>query len=56
MCLLGLAALSSPVTTFAAEAYPSRPVHLIVGFTAGATSDVKPTLSITLMDNFWLLL
>jgi tripartite-type tricarboxylate transporter receptor subunit TctC len=40
MCLLGLAALSSPATTFAAEAYPSRPVHLIVGFTAGATSDV----------------
>jgi tripartite-type tricarboxylate transporter receptor subunit TctC len=24
----------------ATEAYPTRPIHLIVGFTAGATSDV----------------
>ncbi len=38
--LLGLAALSSPATVLAAETYPSRPIHLIVGFTAGATSDV----------------
>lgn len=40
LSLLGLAALSSPATARAAESYPSRPVHLIVGFTAGATSDV----------------
>src|SRR5215813_512995 len=43
MFLLSLAAISSPATAFAAdtgETYPSRPVHLIVGFTAGATSDV----------------
>lgn len=40
MCLLGLAAISSPATTLAAETYPSRPIHLVVGFTAGATSDV----------------
>src|SRR5262249_33846342 len=39
-CLLGVAAVSSPAMTFAAEAYPSRPIHLVVGFTAGATSDV----------------
>ncbi len=38
--LLGLAALSWPATALAAEAYPSRPIHLVVGFTAGATSDV----------------
>jgi tripartite-type tricarboxylate transporter receptor subunit TctC len=38
--LLGLAAILSPIGTFAAESYPSRPIHLIVGFTAGATSDV----------------
>jgi tripartite-type tricarboxylate transporter receptor subunit TctC len=40
MSLLGLAAISSPTMAFAADAYPSRPIHLIVGFTAGATSDV----------------
>ncbi len=40
MCLLGLAAVSSPARAFAAETYPSRPIHLVVGFTAGATSDV----------------
>jgi tripartite-type tricarboxylate transporter receptor subunit TctC len=40
MSLLSLAALSAPATALAAGAYPSRPVHLIVGFTPGATSDV----------------
>lgn len=40
MCLLGVAAVSSPAVAFAAEPYPSRPINLIVGFTAGATSDV----------------
>jgi tripartite-type tricarboxylate transporter receptor subunit TctC len=40
MTLLGFATILSPVGTFAAEIYPSRPIHLIVGFTAGATSDV----------------
>jgi tripartite-type tricarboxylate transporter receptor subunit TctC len=38
--LLGLAAILSPTSALAARAYPSRPIHLIVGFTAGATSDV----------------
>src|SRR5262249_1636941 len=38
--LLGLAAILSPLRTLAAESYPSRPIRLIVGFTAGATSDV----------------
>lgn len=40
MSLLSLAALSAPVAAFGAETYPSRPIHLVVGFTAGATSDV----------------
>jgi tripartite-type tricarboxylate transporter receptor subunit TctC len=40
LSLLGLAALSSPTKALAAEDYPTRPIHLIVGFTAGATSDV----------------
>jgi tripartite-type tricarboxylate transporter receptor subunit TctC len=40
MSLLSLAALSAPATALAAETYPTRPIHLIVGFTAGATSDV----------------
>lgn len=40
LSLLGVAALSSPATAWAADNYPSRPVHLVVGFTAGATSDV----------------
>jgi len=42
--LLGLAALLSPPAlareALAREAYPTRPVHLIVGFTPGAASDV----------------
>src|SRR5215469_7481355 len=38
--LLGLAAILSPLRTLAAESYPSRPIRLIVGFTAGATSDI----------------
>ncbi len=39
MSLLSLSAVLSPAA-LAAETYPSRPIHLIVGFTAGATSDV----------------
>jgi tripartite-type tricarboxylate transporter receptor subunit TctC len=38
--LLGLVAILSPIGALAGEAYPSRPIHLIVGFTGGATSDV----------------
>jgi tripartite-type tricarboxylate transporter receptor subunit TctC len=40
MTLLGFATILSPIGTLAAAVYPSRPIHLIVGFTAGATSDV----------------
>lgn len=40
LSLLGLAALLSPTGALAEGAYPSRPIHLIIGFTAGATSDV----------------
>jgi tripartite-type tricarboxylate transporter receptor subunit TctC len=38
--LLGLAALLAPPRAWAEDAYPSRPVHLIVGFTPGAASDI----------------
>lgn len=38
--LLGLAAIMSPRGALAAETFPTRPIHLIVGFTAGATSDI----------------
>jgi tripartite-type tricarboxylate transporter receptor subunit TctC len=38
--LLGLAALLAPPRAWAQDAYPSRPVHLIVGFTPGAASDI----------------
>jgi tripartite-type tricarboxylate transporter receptor subunit TctC len=37
--LLGLAALMSP-PAFAQNAYPSRPIRLIIGFTPGAASDI----------------
>ena len=40
MSLLGLAALLSPTRALAEDAYPSRPVHLIIGFTPGAASDI----------------
>jgi tripartite-type tricarboxylate transporter receptor subunit TctC len=40
MSRLALAAILSPTAALAAGEYPSRPIHLIVGFTAGATSDV----------------
>ncbi|MGA8610656.1 MAG: tripartite tricarboxylate transporter substrate-binding protein [Xanthobacteraceae bacterium] len=40
MSLLGLAAILSPTDALAVEAYPSRAINLVVGFTAGATSDV----------------
>lgn len=39
LSLLGLAAVLSP-RAFAEEAYPSRPIHLEVGFTPGASSDI----------------
>jgi tripartite-type tricarboxylate transporter receptor subunit TctC len=40
LSLLGLAALLSPPRAFAQDAYPSRPIRLIVGFTPGAASDI----------------
>ena len=40
MSLLGLAAMLSPVRAAAADDYPTRPVHVIVGFTPGAAADV----------------
>jgi len=38
--LLGLAAMLSPARALAEDAYPTRPVHVIVGFTPGAAADV----------------
>jgi tripartite-type tricarboxylate transporter receptor subunit TctC len=40
LSLLGLAAVVSPPRVFAQDAYPSRPIRLIVGFTPGAASDI----------------
>jgi len=38
--LLGLAAMFSPARALADDAYPTRPVHVVVGFTPGAATDV----------------
>jgi len=38
--LLGLAAMLPPYFALAEEAYPSRPIHVIVGFTPGAAADI----------------
>jgi tripartite-type tricarboxylate transporter receptor subunit TctC len=38
--LLALAAICSLPRALAQGAYPSRPIHLIVGFTPGAASDI----------------
>jgi tripartite-type tricarboxylate transporter receptor subunit TctC len=38
--LLGLAAMLAPASALAADSYPSRPIHLTVGFTPGASSDI----------------
>jgi tripartite-type tricarboxylate transporter receptor subunit TctC len=43
LSLLGLAAMLSPTSAFAAD-YPTRPIHLIVGFTPGASSDIVARL------------
>jgi tripartite-type tricarboxylate transporter receptor subunit TctC len=40
LSLLGLSTLLAPSRVLAQDAFPSRPVHLIVGFTPGAASDV----------------
>jgi tripartite-type tricarboxylate transporter receptor subunit TctC len=40
LSLLGLGAMLSPLRTFAEGAYPSRPIHVVVGFTPGASSDI----------------
>lgn len=36
----GVGALLSPWRAAAAETYPSRPIHLLVGFTPGSSSDI----------------
>jgi tripartite-type tricarboxylate transporter receptor subunit TctC len=38
--VLGLAALLPPQFALAEENYPSRPIHVIVGFTPGAAADI----------------
>src|SRR5215813_5708126 len=38
------ASLSLPQTASAQQAYPSRPIHLIVGFTPGSASDITARL------------
>lgn len=40
LSLLALAGALSPLRALAQESYPTRPVHTIVGFTPGASSDI----------------
>jgi tripartite-type tricarboxylate transporter receptor subunit TctC len=37
---VGAALALSPLRALAADAYPSRPIHLLVGFTPGSSSDI----------------
>ena len=41
---VGAAFVSSPLRALAADAYPSRPIHLLVGFTPGSSSDITGRL------------
>ena len=41
---VGAAFVSSPLRALAADAYPSRPIHLFVGFTPGSSSDITGRL------------
>ena len=40
LSVFGLAAMLPPQFALAEDAYPSRPIHVIVGFTPGAASDI----------------
>ena len=40
LSVLGLAAMLQPPFALAEDAYPSRPIHVIVGFTPGAAADI----------------
>jgi tripartite-type tricarboxylate transporter receptor subunit TctC len=44
MTLLTGAALAAPARAFAQESFPTRPIHLVVGFTPGASSDIVARL------------
>jgi tripartite-type tricarboxylate transporter receptor subunit TctC len=44
MSMLTAAALAAPTRAFAQENFPSRPIHLVVGFTPGASSDIVARL------------
>jgi len=44
MSMLTAAALAAPSRAFAQDSFPTRPMHLIVGFTPGASSDIVARL------------
>jgi tripartite-type tricarboxylate transporter receptor subunit TctC len=44
LSVLGLAAMLPPQFAWAVDAYPSRPIHVIVGFTPGAAADITARL------------
>ena len=44
MSMLTAAAVAAPAQAFAQDSFPTRPMHLIVGFTPGASSDIVARL------------
>jgi tripartite-type tricarboxylate transporter receptor subunit TctC len=40
LSILSLAAILPPQFALATDVYPSRPIHVIVGFTPGAAADI----------------